>query len=129
MREREERGVPEIYVGNEADFPEGDRKILVVDGHEVGVFRINGGFHAFYNHCPHQGGPVCQGKIIRKVEENLDLDQTSRGLKYSEDHVHIVCPWHGFEYDIETGEHPGDHNVKIRKCEVAVRGGEVFLVV
>ena len=81
--------MPEVYVGNEAEFEEEGRKVIVVDGLEIGVFRVNGRFHAYHNRCVHQGGPVCQGEIIPKVEENLAQDRTSRGLKFSEEHVHI----------------------------------------
>lgn len=119
--------VPELYAGSEGDYQEGDRKILIMDGQEVGIFRIKGAFHAFHNHCVHQGGPVCQGKIIPRVEEELAQDRTSQGLRFSEDHIHIVCPWHGFEYDLETGAHPGRAKLRLKKLDVTVRNGEVYV--
>ncbi|MFQ5692925.1 MAG: Rieske (2Fe-2S) protein [Nitrospinota bacterium] len=120
--------MPELYAGNEAEFQEGDRKILVQDGLEIGVFRVKGGFHAYHNRCAHQGGPVCQGKIIPRVEEDIAPDRTARGLRFSAERTHIVCPWHGYEYDIETGVHPGNRKVRLRKCEVTVRDGEVYVI-
>ena len=63
--------MPELLVGKEADFEEKDRRIIVQGELEIGVFRVNGDFHAYQNQCAHRGGPVCQGKIIPKVEEVL----------------------------------------------------------
>jgi nitrite reductase (NADH) small subunit len=121
--------VPEVYVGKESEFGDRDRKIIAEGEIEVGVFRLDGEFYAWRNQCVHQGGPVCQGKILSKVEELIAEDKTSRGLKFSETDVHIICPWHGYEFNIRTGRHPGDRNVRLRAHEVKVRDGEVYVVV
>ena len=123
----EEPGVPELYVGNEAEFDEGGRKVIDHDGLEIGVFRIKGRFFAYENHCAHQGGPVCQGRIFKRVEEDLAPDGTSAGFKYSADRVHIVCPWHGYEYDLETGALPTNGKVRLRTFEVTIRDGDVYV--
>jgi nitrite reductase/ring-hydroxylating ferredoxin subunit len=56
--------VKEIYVGREDDIAEGGRKVIAVEGDEIGVFKVGGTFYAWKNHCPHQGGPICQGRLI-----------------------------------------------------------------
>ena len=121
--------MPDLYCGKETEFGERDRKIIAQGDLEIGVFRLGGEFYAYENNCPHQGGPVCQGKILGKVEEVLGADKTSKGLKFSDTDVHIVCPWHGYEYNIRTGRHPGDKNVRLKPFKVAVRSGEVYVVV
>ena len=77
----------EVVVGQVSAFPDSGRLVVAVDGTEVGVFRRNGKFTAFENVCPHMGGPVCQGKIIARVEEVIAADKTSRGLAFSKDHA------------------------------------------
>lgn len=119
----------ELYVGKETDFEERDRKIIAQGDLEIGVFLVDGEFYAYENHCVHQGGPVCQGKILNRVVEVLADDRTSQGLKFSEEDVHIVCPWHGYEYNLKTGRHPGDKNVRMKPYEVKVKDGEVYVVV
>ena len=48
--------------------------VVEVDGTAVGVFCLDGKFTAFENVCPHMGGPVCQGKIIARVQErNINI--------------------------------------------------------
>ncbi len=67
--------------------------------------------------------------FANKVEEVLADDKTSKGLKFSETDVHIVCPWHGYEYNLKTGRHPGDKNVRLKPYEVKISDGEVYVIV
>lgn len=126
-KNREGETAVEIYVGKASEFAERDRRIVVQDELEIGVFHIEGEFYAYENNCVHQGGPACQGRIINKVEETLADDKTSLGLSYSEDEVHIVCPWHGYEYNVRTGRHPGRNDVRLRPFDVSVEGDDVIV--
>jgi nitrite reductase/ring-hydroxylating ferredoxin subunit len=128
-RRQEDVDVAELYVGKESEFGERDRKIIAQGELEIGVFRVDGQFYAWENNCVHQGGPICQGKILGKVEEVLAADKTSKGLKFSDSDIHIVCPWHGYEYNVKTGRHPGDKNVRLKPYEVKVKNGDVYVVV
>ena len=73
----------DVVIGKAAAFPDPGRKVVEVDGTEVGVFCRNGKFTAFENVCPHMGGPVCQGKIIPRVQELVAGDKTSLGFTFS----------------------------------------------
>lgn len=119
----------DLYIGKEDEFGDRERKIIAEEDLEIGVFRVDGEFYAFENMCPHQGGPVCQGKILNRVEEVIAEDKTSQGLRFSKDEIHIICPWHGYEYNIKTGRHPGDRKVRLRTYEVKIKDGDVYVVV
>ena len=41
--------------------------------------------------------------------------------------MNIICPWHGFEFDIRTGQHPIDKRAKLRRVAVTVVDGDVYL--
>ena len=110
----------EIMVGELSEFTEGGYRVLRVDDFEFGIFRQGDRLVAYENHCPHDGGPVCQGKVIPRVEEELAPDQTSRGLRFAKS-KNIVCPWHGWEFDIETGRHCGDPKYRLRRSTSASR--------
>ena len=69
----------------------------------------------------HQGGPACEGLTIAKVEERLRPDKTSMGLYFSEEEMHFVCPWHGMEYDMKTGECVADRKLKLKKYKTCKR--------
>lgn len=102
---------------------------MVVSGIEIGVFQLGGAFYAWRNVCPHQGGPVCQGRIFKRVVENVDADGKVHGRRYDENVRHIVCPWHGGEFDIRTGYHAGTSTLALDPIETVVRHGEVFVCV
>jgi len=117
----------EKLVGKIAEFKDGERRIVFLGDHEIGVFRENGAFYAYSNYCLHQGGPACEGLTIAKVEERIMPDKTSKGLYFSDTELHFVCPWHGYEYDIKTGECVSDRRLKLRKYEVIEKGDEVYV--
>ena len=117
----------EVVIGRADAFPDPGRKVIEVDGIAVGVFRLDGKFIAYENVCPHMGGPVCRGKIIARVEERLADDKTSLGLAFSEDQTNVVCPWHGYEFDIATGRHQGNPRMRLFPVKVAVVDGDLVV--
>jgi nitrite reductase/ring-hydroxylating ferredoxin subunit len=102
-----------VFVGTSDKVPEGGRLVIDVGDKTVGIFRFEGKLYAWENRCAHQGGPVCQGKIIPRVTEVIEPSGESRGFAFDESSLHIVCPWHGFEYNIKTGRHPGRPAAKL----------------
>ena len=119
----------EVNIGPASEFADPGRKLVGFENFEVAVFKLGGEFFAYLNHCPHMGGPACQGKMIAKVEEIIADDRTSKGMMFSKSKMHVVCPWHGFEFDIRTGIHPGNPRARLRKIKVAVTDGEVVITV
>ena len=119
----------EYAVGSSADVPEGGR--LVVDAGEktIGVFRFQGRLHAYENTCPHMGGPVCQGLIIPAVNEVLDEQRASTGFAFDEGDLRVVCPWHGFEFSIQTGCHPAAPRFKLLPVTVEEQDGTIYVSV
>jgi nitrite reductase/ring-hydroxylating ferredoxin subunit len=118
----------EIFVGKAAEVKEGKCK-LVIDGRtEIGVYRIKGKLYAYNNQCPHQGGPACEGMLIAKVEDIIAADGTYHGQRFNHDEIHIVCPWHGWEYKLETGVHAFDPKFKLRKFDVEERGDDIYVI-
>lgn len=117
----------EVLVCREADIAEGSRKVVADDGVEIGVFRIDGMLVAWRNHCPHQGGPVCQGKTMKRVEERLDGERKSLGIHYVEGSLNVVCPWHGWEFDVRTGRHVGLGTLRLASVPVESRDGAIYI--
>lgn len=120
--------MPERLVGKISEIKDGERRIVMAGATEVGVFRHEGRFYAYSNYCVHQGGPACEGLVIAKVEERILPDKTSRGLYFSDTDMHFVCPWHGYEYDLKTGECVADRRLKLRTYELVEKGDELYVV-
>lgn len=117
----------EYSAGKAADYGDGDRKVIVCGDMEVGVFKIDGEFYAWHNRCAHRAGPVCQGRIMKRVLEPVAEDRTVRGMEYDEAETNIVCPWHGYEFSIKTGHHQGSSRFRLRKAEMTIRDGEIYV--
>jgi nitrite reductase/ring-hydroxylating ferredoxin subunit len=117
----------EVVIGEAASFPQSGRKVVEIGGSAVGVFRVGDKFVAYENVCPHMGGPVCQGKIIPRVEELVRSDKTTLGLSFSKSQTNIVCPWHGYEFDIATGQHQGNPRMRLRPVKVEVVEGDLIV--
>jgi nitrite reductase (NADH) small subunit len=114
-------------IGEESDFGDGDKCLLLVDNVEVGVFRVSGDIFAWRNICPHRGGPVCQGQVFRRVMDVFDDTGGTRGRRYHETDVNIVCPWHGAEFDIRTGRHAGTEHLRLNPVGIERRDGLVYV--
>lgn len=116
-----------VAVAHSQDVPEGGRYVFAYEGAEVGVFRLGGDLYAWENYCVHAGGPVCQGLITQRVIEALDDQKRSLGDDWSPDDLHIVCPWHGYEYNLRTGEHPADPRIRLKRFEVSEEAGTIYV--
>jgi nitrite reductase/ring-hydroxylating ferredoxin subunit len=118
-----------VFVGAREQVPEGGRLVVDVAEKTVGIFRVEGRLYAWENTCAHQGGPVCQGKIIPRVTEVIDDGGESRGFAFDESSLHIVCPWHGFEFNIKTGVHPGRHAAQLIGVAVEETADGIYVTV
>lgn len=117
----------EHEIGLASEFEEGAKRLVSVDGVDIGIFRLGGALHAWRNVCPHQGGPVCQGRIFQRVVDDLGPDMQLHGRAYDETQLHIVCPWHGAEFNIRTGQHAGIPDLKLTRVELSERDGKVVV--
>ena len=119
----------EQFVCKSSEFKAGDRRIVRIGSHEIGVFNHQGEIYAYSNYCLHQGGPACEGMTIAKVEEHLNPDKTSKGLFFSEKDMNFVCPWHGMEFDIKTGQCIADRKQRLKSYKVLKKGEDLFVTV
>lgn len=115
-----------VLVSEVGEVKPDERKIVNVDGLSIGLFNIDGEYYAIRNECPHQGGPVCSGD----VHGAIDADFTGAGERLDTkitDRTAITCPWHGWEYDLETGDHLGTESITLTTYEVIVEDSEIYV--
>ena len=82
----------------------GTVRTLRVGEREITLARVDGEFYATQAHCLHLQGPLGDGRL--------------------EDHV-LTCPWHGWQYDVRTGQNEFDLAIQLRTYDVQVDDGEV----
>lgn len=118
----------ELLVGSVAEL-EGDRRLIVdLAGTEISVFERGGRYFAYENRCLHQGGPVGEGVVMPRIEAVLGPNRESIEERFDESVLHLVCPWHGWEYDLDSGECIADRALKLKSFEVRVREGDIYVV-
>jgi nitrite reductase/ring-hydroxylating ferredoxin subunit len=122
-------GLTQWLVGKSGEIPERGRLVVDAGGKAIGIYRLDGALYAYENICPHQGGRVCQGLIVSRVLELIDEKGVSRGNRFDDNELHVVCPWHGFEYDIRTGRHAGGVNISLKAVPVLEREGEIYVTI
>lgn len=114
-----------ITVGVVSDFPVGKFKIIDIEGREIGVAQLkNGEFRAVRNVCPHKGAPVCRGTVT-----GTSLPSGVGQLVYGRDGEVLSCPWHGYEYDLMTGDEliRSGKPTKLLLFPVAIENGNVVV--
>jgi nitrite reductase/ring-hydroxylating ferredoxin subunit len=97
------------------ELSDGDHKIVEVKGIQFGLFRINSRHYAWRNVCPHQGAPVCLGKVCGTRLPSLVYE-----YKYGRESEILRCPWHGWEFDLLNGEHLVDPETKLKQGKLAI---------
>jgi nitrite reductase (NADH) small subunit len=104
------------------DVTPGNQRIVTVGKYSIGVFNVEGSFFAVLNVCPHRGGPVCEGP---QCGTSLPTDRYE--FKYGREDSLVRCAWHGWEFDLRTGQCLGAPKVKARTFSTSVENGEVVV--
>ncbi len=89
-----------------ADIPENRARVVCLSGERVAIFKYDGKISAVSNVCQHQNGPLGEGKIVYGC---------------------ITCPWHGYQYQPDTGASPPPFVEKVPTFNVRVKNGRVFV--
>ena len=111
-----------MRVGRLVDFPDGGVRILDVAGKSIGFFRRGEKVYGVLNVCPHRAAPVCRGEVCGTM-----LPSAPGELEYGLEGWVLRCPWHGWEFDIRTGESvAGVDPRRLKTFVVGVRGEDVY---
>lgn len=95
-----------IRIAAAADCPPGCALETVAGGLIVALMNVDGVFHAIEGVCPHQGGPLGKGQLSGTT---------------------LTCPWHGWQFNVATGENCLNPRIAQRRFAVRVEQGEVFV--
>lgn len=67
----------------------------------VALFNVGGTFYALDGVCPHQGGPLGKGALCGAI---------------------VTCPWHGWQFDVTSGQHQLNPRIQQPQFDVRVEG-------
>jgi len=89
-----------------SDLPPGSALECVAGDRIVALFNVDGKIYALDGICPHQGGPLGKGKLQGCI---------------------VTCPWHGWQFDVSTGQHQTSKSLVHAKYGVKVEGDAVYV--
>ena len=95
-----------VKVAQESEVPDGASLRVDCDGEPVALFNVGGRISALHDSCPHAGAPLSSGSL------SGDL---------------VTCAWHAWQYDVTSGECRTNRSAIVRRFEVKVENGEVFV--
>jgi|HubBroStandDraft_6_1064221.scaffolds.fasta_scaffold742380_2 nitrite reductase/ring-hydroxylating ferredoxin subunit len=86
------------------NLPPGRVRMLEIDGRAIAVLNVDGEFYAIRNRCPHHGAPLCGWHGGNEVLLTGTMTGPGPGnYEYERRRTVIRCPWHGFEYRLDSG--------------------------
>src|SRR5437879_12640033 len=88
------------------ELPPGQSKVVTVNNREIALFNIEGVYFAIHNRCPHEGGPLCEGRVKGFV---------------------VGCRWHGLALAVRNGQGAGGGGDCVGTYALQVGGGELLL--
>ncbi|HEY1793026.1 MAG TPA: Rieske (2Fe-2S) protein [Opitutaceae bacterium] len=110
-------------VAQAGEIPPGGRKIVTVGRLEIGIFNVGGKMRAYRNACPHAGAPVCLGRI-----SGTSLPSRVYEYEYGLQGRILRCPWHGWEFDVKTGQSFCDPSkISVRNYPMEVVAGQTVV--
>ena len=95
-----------IAVCSVDDIPPLEARRVAIEGHYVGIFRTEEGFHAIGDVCPHMGGPLSDGDVAATT---------------------VSCPLHARKVCLRTGEVENGDLSRVLTFEVEVRDNMVYV--
>ena len=106
-----------------SDIPPGSRKLVTVRGRPIAIFNMGGEYFGLLNRCPHQGGNLFAGRLTGLLEAPVPGKYV-----YSRQGEILRCPWHGWEFDVRTGQSYCDpERIRTRAYAVEVEPGKTVV--
>jgi nitrite reductase (NADH) small subunit len=113
----------EIRIGTVDEVRREGCRVVDVDGRSVGVISVGEEFYAVSDRCPHMGASMCTGSLSGTFVASAPHEYV-----YGRDERVLRCPWHGWEFDLETGRSLLEpHRSGLRTYRVTQADGHVVL--
>ena len=105
-------------VGRADSIAEDQHQVFDIAGRSVVVYRIGNEYFAILNYCPHQGARMCKGPVC-----GTNIPSEVYEYNFGRKGEIVRCPWHGWEFDIKTGNALAPIKQKLLRYEVVIADG------
>ncbi|MDE2853049.1 MAG: Rieske (2Fe-2S) protein [Chloroflexota bacterium] len=117
------RAKGEVFVAALENLPPGERRIIRADDKSIGVFNTGSRIVAVLNICPHALAPVCLGKL-----GGTTLPSQPGEFNWGRQNEILRCPWHGWEFDLHSGQCLTDRR-RLKRFPVVIRDDRIYVEV
>ena len=114
-----------VDLGAVDDFADGQARRVELAGRGLVVVRCGADIHLLRDICPHQGARLSDGQVTGTALECLPGAEIVLGR----DGEILSCPWHGWEFDLATGDMVADRKFRLRKYDVVEKDDGIYVVV
>ena len=113
-----------VDVGAESDFEPATPQRVEVEGRALVIVRTEQRVFALRDICSHKGARLSDGVLTGTALRCKPGEE----ICYGRQGEIIRCPWHGWEYELETGRSLADPDKeRVRAYAAYVREGRVFV--
>ena len=99
-------GPRRVKVAEVGEVSEGQGRVVEAEGRTLALFNVEGHLYVLDNACAHRGGPLGEGDVQGAI---------------------VVCPWHGWRWDVTTGSNANNPAVKMACYPVRVESDGVYV--
>jgi nitrite reductase/ring-hydroxylating ferredoxin subunit len=106
------------------ELPPGGRKLVRAGAREIATFNVGGRLYAVFNRCPHHRAPLVCG-----VVGSTNVPSAAGSYRRSDEPSTLKCPWHQYEFDLETGRCLASARLRVAVYEIREEGDEIAVYV
>ena len=89
-----------------SEVPVGQSKVVMLNNKVIALFNVDGKLYALHNLCPHEGGPLSEGRVKGHV---------------------VTCPWHDLAFDVRNGQGVDGGGYCMGSYEVRLEGSDIMV--
>lgn len=115
-------------VANTAEIADGERLVTQIKGREIAIFHQDGEYYAYLNWCAHQGGPCGEGPLTGTEIASYNRETGEVESRWEREGEILNCPWHGWEYDLTSGDCLSRKGVTLPSYPIEVADGKIVVV-
>lgn len=95
-----------VRVAQVSSVAAGEGCVVDAGGRSLALFNVAGTYYAIDNACAHRGGPLGEGDLDGRI---------------------VICPWHGWRWDVTTGANANNPAVKMACFPVSLENDEIYV--
>jgi nitrite reductase (NADH) small subunit len=112
-----------VFFSHLSEIETGKFLIKTIGKHSIGAMLLEGKPVLILNYCPHAGAPICKGVVTTFFNQDHSF------LSHKEGQILLRCPWHGWEFELDTGKSFIPSELKLRVFDFEIIEEMLFVFI